>query len=108
MENLALEGDAIMNGATQRIARLLAFVLCFLMIGLPYWSLPYHGVNLPNALLTYGLMVVPLAALLLRSFGFARTGLATIIVGASVPAVVMTRVIAECAQDGYSAQSLAF
>ena len=45
-------------------------------------------------------MVVPLTALLLRLFGFARTGLATIIAGASVPAAVMTRVIVECAQDG--------
>jgi hypothetical protein len=100
MENLAWEGDAIMNGPGQRIAQMLAFILGFLVIGLPYWALPYHGLNLPNALLTQGLWVVPCSALLLRSFGFARTGMATLIAGASVPAAVMTRVIVECAQDG--------
>ena len=100
MENVALEGETVMNGPKQRVGQVLGFLSSFLAIGLPYWSLPYHGVNLPNALLTPGLIVVPLTALLLRSFRVARTGLATIIAGASVPAAVMTRVIVECMQDG--------
>jgi hypothetical protein len=100
MENLAPEGEAVMNGPPQRVAQVLACLPGFLVIGLPYWSLPYQGLNLPNALLTPSLIVVPLAALLIRSFAVARTVLAIIIAGASVPATVMTRVMVECLQDG--------
>lgn len=77
----------------------MAFLLPFVAVGIPYWSIPYNRVNLPNALLTAGLIAVPVAALLLRSLGTANIWLATVIAGAAVPAVVMTRVVVDCVQD---------
>jgi len=44
-----------------------AYLLAFLAAGIPYWLIPYHQVNLPSALISPGLLVVVLAALLLRA-----------------------------------------
>lgn len=88
-----------MSNNLRRASQAIAFLTAFVAVGLPYWLIPYHQVNLPNALLTGGLVVVPLAALVLRLFGAAHTWLATVVAGATVPVAVMTRVLVDCAQD---------
>lgn len=77
----------------------IGFILSFCFVGLPYWSVPYAKLNLPNALMGLGLWVVVIAALLLRYFRVACFWKVSAIVGASVPAVVLTRVIADVLRD---------
>ena len=72
-----------------------AFGLSFLAVGLPYWLIPYRGVNLPDALIGPGLLVVCGTALLLRAFRAATFWRTTGILGSSVPAAVMARVLVE-------------
>ena len=88
-----------MSNDLRRVSHAIAFLAAFVAVGLPYWLIPYHQVNLPNALLTAGVVVVPLAALVLRLFGAARTWLAMAIAGAAVPAAVMARVLVDCVRD---------
>lgn len=76
----------------------LAFAVSFFVVGLPYWQTPYNKVNLPSTLLDYGLIVVVLAALLVRWLGNSSLT-KTIVVGASVPAAVMARVMVDTAKD---------
>jgi hypothetical protein len=72
-----------------------AFGLSFLVVGLPYWLIPYSKVNLPDALIGPGLLVVSGTALLLRAFRAATFWRTTGLVGSSVPAAVMARVLVE-------------
>jgi len=88
-----------LSNKLQRGSQATAFLAAFVALGVPYWLIPYRQVNLPNALLTTGLVAVPLAALLLRSFGAARVWLATAVAGSAVPAVVMARVVFDCLKD---------
>ena len=46
----------------QSFALLLAFMVSFLTVGVPYWRLPYASVSLPSTLFGFGLVVVLLAA----------------------------------------------
>lgn len=72
-----------------------AFAVSFLAVGLPYWLIPYKSVNLPDALMAPGLLVVCTAALLLRAFRAAPFWRTTWMVGSAVPAAVMARVLVE-------------
>lgn len=72
-----------------------AFAVSFLAVGLPYWLIPYKSVNLPDALMAPGLLVVCAAALLLRGFRAAPFWRTTGMVGSAVPAAVMARVLVE-------------
>jgi hypothetical protein len=72
-----------------------AFGLSFLAVGLPYWLIPYSEVNLPDALIGPGLLVVCGAALLLRTFRAATFWRTTGLVGSTVPAAVMARILVE-------------
>jgi hypothetical protein len=47
----------------------IAFVISCVAVGAPYWLIPYNKVNLPNALMGPGLLVIILAALMLRLYG---------------------------------------
>lgn len=76
-----------------------AFAVSFLAVGLPYWLIPYKSVNLPDALIAPGLLVVCAAALLLRAHRIAPFWRTTAVIGAAVPAAVFARVIAEGLQD---------
>jgi hypothetical protein len=72
--------------------------LNFLIIGIPYWMIPYNQVNLPNALFTPALMLVTLSALFLyisRVTGFWR---AILFAGGAIPAVVVVRIFVEVMQ----------
>jgi hypothetical protein len=70
-----------------------AFLASFLAVGIPYWHLPYGKVSLPNAVWGFPLVVVACLAALARILSAARFWRTTFIVGASVPAAVMARVI---------------
>jgi hypothetical protein len=78
---------------------LIGFLAGFFAVGIPYWSVPYNEVSVPNTLMTAGLLVVVLASLLLRALGAASIWEATLIVGISVPGAVLARVNAETATD---------
>lgn len=77
----------------------LGFLIPFLAVGLPYWLLPYNRVNVPDALLTPGLALVVFAALVLCACRLTSFWKATWIAAATVPAVVMTRVLVEGLMD---------
>ena len=72
---------------------------CFLIVGVPYWALPYARVSLPDALMGPGLLAVGVAAAALCALGAARPGRALVVLGATVPAVVLGRVVVETATD---------
>ncbi len=75
------------------------FIGCFLVVGVPYWLMPYNKVNLPSALIGPGLLAVALAAMMLRLSGVTSLWIAGGAMGASVPAAVLARVIVEVAQN---------
>jgi hypothetical protein len=83
----------------ERRWRWIAFLLTFVAVGVPYWVIPYHKINLPDALLTPGLSLAFLTTLVLRSYGGARFWTVTMTIAAAVPAVVFVRVIVDCAHD---------
>lgn len=78
---------------------ILAFATAFTAAGMPYWMLPYHKVNLPGALLAPGLFVVGISALLLCLYNVAPCWRTTHIMAATVPAVVIVRVLVEGVRD---------
>jgi len=77
----------------------IAFAVSFLAVGIPYWQIPYGKVGLPDTLMTPGLLVIVVAAFLLRAVGAASLWTVTGIVGASVPATVWARMEWETASD---------
>jgi hypothetical protein len=78
---------------------LIAFISAFLVIGVPYWLVPYREVSLPTTLMGPGLFAVGLAALVLRARGAARFWTAAIVAGAAVPAAVFARVTVDTLRD---------
>lgn len=80
----------------------LAAVASFLAVGIPYWSVPYGSLNLPSGLLTPGLALVAASPLLLRLFRVASFWRATLMIGGSVGAVVMVRVLVDVVRDATS------
>lgn len=70
-----------------------AFVLALLLVGLPYWWIPYRQLNLPDALLGPGLVLLALLALAVRLWSGKGWWPVTLRLGAVVPAVVMLRVL---------------
>lgn len=76
-----------------------AMLASFLAVGVPYWSISYHRLNLPDALLTPWLLVAVLAALLLCMYRAAPFWLATPTIAVSVMAVVVVRVMVDTAHD---------
>jgi hypothetical protein len=76
-----------------------SFAGSFLAVGLPYWQIPYAQVSLPNAVWGLPLVVVAGFAALRHLLSTARVWLTTLIVGASVPAAVLARVIHDTSSD---------
>ena len=76
-----------------------AFLLAFLAVGSMHWTLPYSEVQLPNSLMRPALIGVLIAAVLARILG--RTGflITNLVIGASAPAAIAARVIADTATD---------
>lgn len=77
----------------------LAAIVGFLAVGILFWQIPYSKVNLPDAMLGFGLIVVATSALLLRASGVARTWRAIWTMGLVPAAADMARVIVECMRD---------
>lgn len=77
----------------------LSVAASFVAVGIPYWPIPYGKLNLPDAVLGPGLVVVVISALLLRIYGVASLWRVTWLVGASVAMVVMSRVIVDGMRD---------
>jgi hypothetical protein len=73
----------------------LSVTVSFLVVGIPYWSIPYRQLNLPNALLEPSLIVVVISALLLRIFGVAALWRVIWTMGGSVVLVVIARVVVD-------------
>ncbi|HEX7034573.1 MAG TPA: hypothetical protein VF210_02290 [Pseudomonadales bacterium] len=75
------------------------FLACLLVVGVPFWRLPYSSVNVPDAFYGPGLWVLAAAPLLLARF--ARSGFVrSFVIAALVPgAALMLRVIVEGIQD---------
>ena len=76
-----------------------AFVVGFFSVGFPYWQVTYAKVSLPDTLYGAGLLVVAVLAAAARAFGKARLVTVILVVGAAVPAAVLTRVVVETAKD---------
>lgn len=76
-----------------------AFLVAFLVVGLPYWRIPYAKVSLPDTLYGLGPLVVGAAALVCRALGRTPVWWTIGFVGASVPAAVVARVIVEVTLD---------
>lgn len=74
------------------------FAACFVMIGIPYWRLPYSSVSLPDSLYGIGLLLMFVCSLLFCIRGISFLWSATIL-GLSAPAVVSTRIIVDVARD---------
>jgi len=74
-------------------------VVGFFSVGFPYWQVTYAKVSLPDTLYGAGLLVVAVLAAAARAFGKARLVTVILVVGAAVPAAVLTRVVVETAKD---------
>lgn len=72
---------------------------CYLMVGVPYWSVPYSRLSLPSAVLGPGLLAVGLASAVLLGLGMAHPARVLRVIGCTVPAVVLGRVVVETVAD---------
>lgn len=73
----------------------IAFVLTFLAVGIPFWSIPYSKLNVPDGFYGFGLVVAFAAAAALCATMKTTFKRAWLVVGLAVPAVLMARVIVE-------------
>lgn len=78
------------------------FAAAFLAVGIPYWLIPYSKLNLPDGVLGVGLLVVVVAAAVARISSGRRFFVVVAVMGASVPAAVMARVIFDGFRDSSS------
>jgi hypothetical protein len=76
-----------------------AFVVAFLAVGIPYWQVPYAKVSLPGTLMGAGLVVVVVAAALVRAAGKCHIVLSLLAAGLAVPSVVVARVAVDTIHD---------
>lgn len=76
-----------------------AFVVSFFAVGIPYWRVPYSEVSLPTTLMAAGLVVVVLAAAVVRFLGRHGFLASLLVVALAVPAVVIARVAVDTARD---------
>ncbi len=74
-------------------------IASFFAVGLPYWQIPYSDVELPTTLITAALIVVVTAAALARAIGNSRFLVCVLVIGATIPACVMARVVVDTATD---------
>lgn len=77
----------------------LAFLLVFFAAGVPYWHIAYSKVALPDSLYGWQLWLVLALPLILRTSCNAKFAQSLLAVGLALPAVVMTRVLADTAHD---------
>lgn len=75
-----------------RAAIAIAFLASFLAVGVPYWQVPSPQLSLPGSLWGPALVLVAVAAALLRFVGGTRFWAATLAVATSVPAAILVRI----------------
>lgn len=78
------------------------FAAAFFAVGIPYWQIPYNRLNLLDAVLGAGLLVLVAAAALVRVYSSRHFFRVAVVMGSSVPAVVMVRVIVDGLRDSTS------
>jgi hypothetical protein len=78
------------------------FVAAFLAVGVPYSQIPYNRLNLPDAVLGAGLLVLVAAAALVRVYSDRHFFRVVVVMGSSVPAVVIVRVLVDGLRDSTS------
>lgn len=75
------------------------FVAALLLIGVPYWNVPYAQANLPDSLVGPGLFVLAAVAVLLALAGIARPRVLLATMALCPATAVALRVAAEVAAD---------
>jgi hypothetical protein len=75
------------------------FLAAWVAVAVPYVSIPHGKVDLPDALLNTGLVVVAAAAALTRVFSGRRSARVAWTIGAAVPTVVAMRVVSDTMRD---------
>ena len=75
------------------------FVAALLLIGVPYWSVPYAQANLPSSLVGAGLFVLTALAVLLALAGVARLRAVLATMALCPAAAVALRVLADGVAD---------
>ncbi len=76
----------------------IAFLTTFLVVGIPYWQIPYSQLALPTSIYGFGLWLIFIFAVILR-FSHASISQSFMIVGLSVPAMAFVRVVFDLFQD---------
>ena len=75
------------------------FAMAFFAVGVPYWQIPYSKLNVPDAVLGAGLLAVAAAAALARVYSGRHFFRVIAVIGSSVPAVVIARVVLDGLRD---------
>jgi hypothetical protein len=75
------------------------FSVSALAVGVPYFLIPYRELNLPSALYGPGLCVLIATAALTLGCGATTFWKNVAIIGATVPAIILVRVVVETAAD---------
>lgn len=88
-----------MKPKSTKILLFSAFLCSFLIVGLPYWQIPYAQVSLPDAIWGLPLLIVSTIAAMLRFVPGIRWMSAALVVGASVPAAVLARIVYDVSSD---------
>lgn len=77
----------------------LSAFISFLAVGISYWTIPYNDIILYEALLTPFLIVVVISTLLLQIYTDISFWRITLVIGITVPATVIARMLVEVVQD---------
>jgi hypothetical protein len=76
-----------------------ASVVSFFAVGVPYWQVPYAKLSLPDPLYGTGLLLVGVLSAAARACCKARLLAVIFTVGAAVPAAIFVRVVVDAAKD---------
>lgn len=76
-----------------------AFLVGLLVVGLPYWRIPYANVSLPSSLSGSGLLVLAGMALALVAWYCMRVSTVILVIGGVVPVVVFARIVEDATRD---------
>ena len=90
--------SAALSPAKPRSLGLLwSFLVGFLVVGVPYWRIPYNKAT--SAALTGGAVLIGVVALVARVFVEAPFSRVVLVLAAAVPAAVMARVVVDTSRD---------
>ena len=78
---------------------IIAFLGTFVVVGIPYWKIPYSEVSLPGSLAGLGLLLAFVVAAAVRFAFHVPFSKAWVAVGIAVPAAVLARVEFETWRD---------